>query len=74
MNYKPGLPNDCVVKNTDFIADRVANNFCEEFKILRKSPEKGVDPKNIAKRLFGENVDEKKSTDPKTHFNNLFNP
>lgn len=37
-HYKPGLPNDCAVPGTDFISDREANNFCEEFSILGKGP------------------------------------
>ena len=37
-NYKPGLPNDCAIPGTDFIADRTANNFCEEFSLLGKGP------------------------------------
>jgi hypothetical protein len=32
--YKPGLPNDCAVPGTDYIRDRQANNFCEEFRGL----------------------------------------
>jgi hypothetical protein len=34
VNYKPGLPNDCYIPGTEFISDREASNFCEEFKIL----------------------------------------
>lgn len=34
--YKPGLPNDCAVPGTEYVADRQANNFCEEFFILGK--------------------------------------
>lgn len=36
--YAPGRPNDCAVPGTDFIADREANNFCEEFCLLGKPP------------------------------------
>lgn len=52
--YAPGRPNDCAVPGTDFIADRAANNFCEEFSILGKGPVP-KDP-NVKKRfddLFG---------------------
>lgn len=70
--YKPGQPNDCLIPNTDYIADRKANNFCEEFKILGKAPEKGVDPKDVAKKLFGDDEDENKPKDPKDRFKNLF--
>lgn len=37
-NYKPGLPNDCMVPGTDYIADRTASNFCEDFSLLGKGP------------------------------------
>lgn len=36
--YKPGLPNDCAVPGTDYIADRSKNNLCEEFSVLGKGP------------------------------------
>lgn len=36
--YKRGLPNDCAVPGTDYIADRQASNFCEEFSPLGKTP------------------------------------
>jgi len=71
--YKPGLPNECMVPNTDYVADRTANNFCEEFKLLGKAPEKKIDPQDIAKKLFGNDATEKQSDDPKKRFNNLFN-
>lgn len=54
VNYQPGLPNDCKVPGTDPIADREAANFCEEFKILGKPPQKTADPKDVLKRLFGD--------------------
>jgi hypothetical protein len=55
--YKPGQPNDCLVPNTDFIADRQKGNFCEEFKLksqheAKDTPQK--DPKEAFRRLFGE--------------------
>jgi hypothetical protein len=31
--YAPGKPNDCAVPGTDYIRDREAANFCEEYKI-----------------------------------------
>lgn len=51
-NYKQGLPNDCMVPGTDFIADREAMNFCEDYVLLGVGPQKFADPKDIAKRLF----------------------
>lgn len=66
--YKPGLPNDCMVPNTDFIADRTKMNFCEEFKILGKPPEKKIDPKDISKKLFGDD----EGNSGKRSFDDLF--
>lgn len=48
-HYKPGLPNDCAVPGTEYIADRQANNFCEDFLLLGKPPAK---PNSNAKRRF----------------------
>lgn len=53
-HYKPGLPNDCDVPGTDYIADREKMNFCEEFHLLGKAPEKKADPKDVMRRLFGD--------------------
>jgi hypothetical protein len=66
------MPNDCLVPNTDFVADRTTNNFCEEFKALGQIHEKKIDAKDIAKKLFGDENDDPKEADPKTRFNNLF--
>lgn len=35
-NYAPGRPNDCAVPGTEYVPDREANNFCEEFELLGK--------------------------------------
>ena len=46
--YKPGLPNDCMVPGTEFIADRTAANLCEEFSVLgRFIPKKEVNKKGF---------------------------
>jgi hypothetical protein len=73
--YKPGLPNDCAVPGTEFIPDRTANNLCEEFKLLESEVPKTGDPRDVARRLFGEEnkADEKPDVDtPKSRFDNLF--
>lgn len=71
--YKPGLPNNCAVPGTDFIADRTAPNFCEEFQLLGKVLEKKSDPREAERRLFGEANGKPKDDDPKNTFNQLFN-
>lgn len=53
-NYQPGLPNDCKIPGTEFIADRESFNFCEDFELLGRAPEKKQDPKDVLKRLFGD--------------------
>lgn len=67
-NYKPGLPNDCAVPGTDYIADREACNFCEEYVLLGTAPTKKGSAKDAARRLFGEDAEPKKK-----NFNDLFN-
>lgn len=69
--YKPGLPNDCAVPGTDFIPDREAINFCEEFKLSEKIPEPKKDPRDAARKLFGEEPEDQKE-DPKDKFKRLF--
>lgn len=69
--YRPGLPNDCAVPDTDYIADRTASNFCEDFKLLGKGPVSTVDPNEASKRLFGEDSSPPKK-DPKKRFDALF--
>jgi hypothetical protein len=70
--YQPGLPNDCRVPNTDFIADRTATNFCEEFSLKGKPPQKGADVNAIKKKLFGDDDDGKDDHNPKGRFDSLF--
>ncbi|PIS02852.1 MAG: hypothetical protein COT85_02130 [Chlamydiae bacterium CG10_big_fil_rev_8_21_14_0_10_42_34] len=51
--YSPGKPNDCLVPGTEFIRDREANNFCEEFKVqVAVSPNQKKDVKNKFNSLF----------------------
>lgn len=69
-NYKPGLPNDCMIRGTEYIADREASNFCEEFQLLGKSPKLFSDPKHAAKKLFKDGND---PHPPSKGFNSLFN-
>ncbi len=70
-HYKPGMPNDCMVPGTEYIADREAVNFCEDYHLLETSPSKSPDPKAIAQKLFGEE-ELKTDKDPKKKFKNLF--
>ncbi len=36
--YAPGKPNDCLIPGTEWIKDREARNFCEDFSIKAPSP------------------------------------
>ena len=51
--YAPGKPNDCAVPGTEYIRDREAANFCEEFRPKSYDP-KSSDALKRARRLFGE--------------------
>lgn len=68
QHYKRGLPNDCEVPDTEFISDREAANHCEDFLILGKK-QSTPSSQEIAKRLFGDEPEEKKKKDP---FDDLF--
>lgn len=59
-NYKPGLPNDCAIPGTELIADREACNFCDSFDLLGTAPKAAADPNTAAKKLFGDDPQEKK--------------
>lgn len=69
--YSPGRPNDCMVPNTDYIADRTAINFCEEFKLLGKGPTATKGPSDAAKKLFGDDLPPT-DKNPKKGFDGLF--
>ena len=71
-NYKPGLPNDCAVPGTEYIADREASNFCEEFQLKGAGPAKAADPNEAARKLFGNDASQKPDSPPKKRFDNLF--
>jgi hypothetical protein len=49
--YCPGKPNDCLVPGTEWVKDREAMNFCEEFAVRQPSPNK-EGPLNQAKNNF----------------------
>lgn len=72
-NYKPGLPNDCAIPGTEYIADRTANNFCEDFELLGIGPTTKADPKNAERLLFGDNeLPQNAPESPKNRFDSLF--
>lgn len=54
QHYQPGKPNDCAIPGTELIKDRESMNFCEDYKLLGAGPAKAVDPKDVLKRLFGD--------------------
>lgn len=43
--YTPGKPNDCAIPGTEWVKDREAMNFCEDFAALISSAQKEVDRK-----------------------------
>lgn len=67
-HYRVGAPNDCLVPNIELVADKEKMNHCEEFELLGR-PEKKADPKEAARRLFG---DEEDGEDKKPSFSDLF--
>jgi hypothetical protein len=51
--YAPGKPNDCAVPGTEYIRDREAYNFCEEFKPkISGQPPPSTDKKKGFDSLF----------------------
>ncbi|MEC7840195.1 MAG: hypothetical protein VX777_09180 [Chlamydiota bacterium] len=72
--YKPGLPNSCMVPNTDPIRDRENFNYCEEFLPTEEIKEKNINATDVAKKLFGETEEDsvKDKKGPEDRFNSLF--
>lgn len=70
-HYKVGQPNDCLIPGTEPISDRTASNYCEDFSLLGKAPDKRHEPKEAEKRLFGESSSEEPKS-PKSKFDSLF--
>ncbi len=52
--YSPGKPNDCLIPGTEFIRDREAANFCEDFKINTTKQDKTKGGKTKFNSLFKE--------------------
>lgn len=67
LHYRPGLPNDCAIPNTEWIADREKGNFCEEFSLLGEIPLKKEKSNPLLERLFGEKPEKKKNFDDLFH-------
>lgn len=49
--FKRGLPNDCAVPGTEYIADWSASNLCDEFKLLGQGPENKNNNQDHRKRF-----------------------
>lgn len=54
QNYQVGLPNNCKIPGTEFIADRQNLNFCDDFVLLGKPPVPKASKDDVSRRLFGE--------------------
>lgn len=53
-NYQPGRANDCKIPGIDPISNREMRNSCDEFILLGKGSLPKADPKDVLKRLFGD--------------------
>lgn len=67
-NYKVGMPNDCLIPGTDPISDRESFNFCEEFSLKGKGPEKKKSIADASSTLFGD----ENPPSPKRSLDSLF--
>ncbi len=59
--YTLGKPNDCSVPGTEYIRDREAMNFCEDFVLKKPLSATPDDPLKKAKQIFGEDLPKKKN-------------
>jgi hypothetical protein len=56
-NHAPGRRNECLIPDTDYITDRAANNFCDDFQVKNENgppPPSREDAINRARRLLGD--------------------
>ncbi|MBT3394641.1 MAG: hypothetical protein HN411_06010 [Waddliaceae bacterium] len=67
-HYRIGLPNDCVIPDTDPVIDREGSNFCEYFVLCGAGPSDSANIDDVATDLFGDGVSLK---DPSS-FNDFF--
>ncbi len=74
VHYKPGMPNACLIPGTEYVADREAGNYCEDFQCLGQGPSQGADAKAISQKLFKDSSPDVsgQESDPKQKFKNLF--
>lgn len=70
-HHNPSMPNECSLKNSLFVRDRKAYNFCEDFSLKQKEEKKEIKPSNVLKRFL-----EDQPTEPnkkgKAAFDDLF--
>jgi hypothetical protein len=68
------MPNDCLIPGTDYIADREAANYCDEYHLLGTVSPKSADVKKISNNLFREESTDSSENkeDPKQKFKSLF--
>lgn len=59
--YSPGKPNDCAMPGTDFVRDREAANFCEEYCPMPPPSQEAQGASEKAKQVFGEEPPKKKN-------------
>lgn len=57
-HYAIGKPNNCNVPNTEFVADRGKNNFCEDFEIKNCDNSNTKTKKDVSKKLFKDDDDD----------------
>ena len=71
--YCPGRANDCLIPDTEFIPDREARNFCDEFKAKLPDGKTKVcrTKEDVARDLFG-NTDDDDETTGDNPFDRLF--
>lgn len=68
--YAEGKPNNCLIPGTDYVANREANNYCDEFKPIEKIADtKSPSRSEVEKKLFGDDGDDQNNN---SSFDSLF--
>jgi hypothetical protein len=51
-NYAPGKPNDCMIPGTEYVRDREAMNFCDDYSVKQETNFPKPNHKNKFNSLF----------------------
>ncbi|HOF38964.1 MAG TPA: hypothetical protein PLD73_02750 [Candidatus Hydrogenedentes bacterium] len=75
--YEPGAHNECYIPNTEWVGDKTACNFCDEFEFADRSTapsdaQAGEQARNALDSLFGDSENRAPDSERLDEFRKLF--